>query len=218
MITHETYIAKVHQLCMAKVQDDKEALTALSAIKLTFGAGQAGLRGVTYYNRWQSKGAEVAAPFVEICAFGKEHAIQLAGTTIHELGHVLAPIGAGHGKAWHEACARLGLRHCHAAGHEYRWADFSPDMRMSLAALPAVDEGEPVQGLAGLPGMQGLKHRACPAGIGTRGGKSRGAGSGSRLRLFECECLPPVKARVSRDEFKATCDCCNSGFRLVVKG
>lgn len=215
MITHETYIARVHQLCMARVQDDKAAIAALGSIKLTFGAGQAGLRGVTYYNRWQGKGAS-PAPFVEICAFGKEHAIQLAGTTIHELGHVLAPIGAGHGKAWHEACDKLGLRHCHAAGHEYRWADFHPDIRLSLAALPPVDEGEPVKGLDGF-GF-GAKLRSCPAGIGTRGGKSRGTGSGSRLRLFECACEPPIKARVSRDEFRATCDCCNSGFRLIQKG
>jgi hypothetical protein len=216
MITHENYIARVHQLCLARVQSDETAFKQLGSIKLAFGAGAPGLRGVTYYNRW-GKG-ETKAPFVEICAFGKEHAIQLAGTTIHELGHVLAPIGAGHGKEWHLACDRLGLRHCHAAGHEYRWADFHPDIRLALAALPAVDEGEPVNGL--LPGFGGspVKVRSCPAGIGTRGGKSRGTGSGSRLRLFECECVPPVKARVAREVFAATCDCCNSGFRLIPKG
>lgn len=208
MITHEEYISKVHALCRAKVAG--EDLVKLSEVKLTFGAGQAGLRGVTYYNRWKGASSANAAPFVEICAFGKEHAIQLAGTTIHELGHVCAPIGAGHGKEWHLACGRLGLRHCHAAGHEYRWADFSPDMRMALADLPKVDEGEPINQIEGLAGLPRLK--ACPAGIGTRGGKSRGTGSGSRLRLFECSCCPPVKVRIARDCFNATCNDCETGF------
>ena len=35
---------------------------------------------------------------------------------------------------------------------------------------------------------------------------------GSRLRLFECECEPPVKVRVARDEFRATCDDCQASF------
>jgi len=213
MFTHEQYVQAVAAIVTeaAKAEDAEK----LRPIKLVFGAGQTGRRGVTYYNRWNSK-PDTFAPFVEVCAFGKESDIQLAGTTIHELGHVVAGWDAGHGKGWHEACDRLGLRHCHAAGHQYRWADFHPDLRLKLAALPKPDDGAPIAPLnrAGL----GIAFKPCPAGIGTRGGKSRGVGSGSRLRLFECECLPPVKARVSRDEFKATCDCCHTGFHLVVKG
>lgn len=214
MFTHEDYVRSVAAIVAASATADDMA--KIHAIKLAFGAGAPGLRGVTYYNRWE--GATTGpAPFVEVCAFGKESDLQLAGTTIHELGHVCAPIGAGHGKEWHAACARLGLRHCHAAGHAYRWADFEPGLRFKLAALPKPDDGSVI---ASLPGFTGTvaKLRACPAGIGTRGGKSRGTGSGSRLRLFECECIPPVKARVAREEFAATCNCCSGPFRLIQKG
>jgi hypothetical protein len=101
----------------------------------------------------------------------------------------------------------------HAAGTAYKLANFECDLRFYLAALPKPDEGEPVCNLYG-SGV-GPKLKPCTAGIGTRGGKSRGAGSGSRLRLFECECVPPVKARVARDEFAATCNCCNGAFHFI---
>jgi hypothetical protein len=50
--------------------------------------------------------------------------------------------------------------------------------------------------------------------VGVRGGKSRGAGSGSRLRLWTCDCQKPVKVRVASDNFRATCDLCGHPFRL----
>jgi hypothetical protein len=56
-----------------------------------------------------------------------------------------------------------------------------------------------------------LKLRPCSAGVGTKGGKSRGAGSGSRLRKFTCGC--GVIARVGRDEFNATCGDCGTAFK-----
>lgn len=58
--------------------------------------------------------------------------------------------------------------------------------------------------------------RPCPLGIGTRGGKSRGAGSGSRLRLWVCGCDEPVKVRVASDDFRATCERCASSFTRAV--
>jgi len=206
--THEAFISNV--AAMAKARVNGEERERLESIKLVYGAGQAGLRGVTYYGRWQN-GKPDAIPFVEVCALGQEHWIQVAGTTIHELAHVLAGHEAGHGKAWRDACQTLGLRKARAAGHRYMLAGFDPDIRFGLADMAKPDEGEPVADLlAGLGGMMKLK--PCPAGIGTRGRKSRGTGSGSRLRRFVCECVPPVIIRAGRDDLHAHCDDCGCAF------
>jgi hypothetical protein len=53
----------------------------------------------------------------------------------------------------------------------------------------------------------------CRQGIGTRGGCSRGIGSGSRLRLWICNCNPPVRVRVARDAFRAVCQDCRCAFK-----
>jgi len=205
-MTHEQYIAAIADIAalrLASTDADK-----VRAIKLTYGAGPAGVRGVTYYNKWN--GASGVVPFVEISAFNQESVCQVAGTVLHELGHVLADFGAGHGKLWHEACTKVGLRRVLAAGTRYTWANFAPDARERITALKMPAEGKP-NGMV-LPAGVTMKLKPCGAGIGVRGGKSRGAGSGSRLRLWECECLPPVKLRVARDELDITCNCCNTNF------
>ena len=219
MFTHEQFVERVYKAVMAQALDDKDK-AALQRIKLVYGAGQAGLRGVTYYNRWGGKDDGQAMPFVEVCAFGQESIVQLAGTTVHELGHVAAGWEAGHGKDWVSACARLGLNGVRAVGTDYQWSMFDPKLRRKLEKLPMPDDGKPVA-LAGMPipgrsGNRMVAPKPCGAGIGTKGGKSRGAGSGSRLRLYECECTPkPVKARVAGFEFNATCNCCSGLFRFV---
>lgn len=212
--THEAYVHAVAKIAIAHLEDAAER-ERCEAIKLVYGAGQSGLRGVTYYSSWQN-GHPASNPFVEICAFGQESHIQVAGTTIHELGHVLA-VGDGHGKGWKDACGRLGLRRVHAAGTNYLWANFHPQVRLAIAALAPPDEGAPCRQLTG--GFGGLpvnfKIKPCGAGIGTKGGKSRGAGSGSRLRLWECGCEPPVKVRIGRDVFNAQCLDCDSPFHCA---
>jgi hypothetical protein len=40
----------------------------------------------------------------------------------------------------------------------------------------------------------------------------KGPGSGSRLRLWICECVPPVRLRVARDDLEARCLCCHTNF------
>lgn len=110
---HETYIRQVADLALARLPKKKQSKIQA---KLCYGAGQPGLRGVTYYSVWQN-GEPEPIPFVEICAFGEEDDVQLAGTTIHELAHVLAGSAAGHGKDWRRACERLGLRRAKAAGN-----------------------------------------------------------------------------------------------------
>lgn len=219
--THERFIQSVAKLAIRMGDLNPTERQSLSAIKLVYGAGESGLRGITYYGKW--KGAKEAVPFVEICAFGQESWIQVAGTTIHELGHVLAGWGAGHSKTWLEACARLGLGDIQAAGTEYKLECFAPKLRTAIEKLAKPDEGEPVAAVAsmpgsplGLPGMFGsIRPKPCGAGIGTRGGKSRGVGSGSRLRLFTCSCEHPVKVRIAADGFDAIHNPCQSAFKRV---
>lgn len=218
MRTHEDYIRDVAAFVVTHADLNPSEHAMLAGIKLVYGSGPTGTRGVTFYGRW--KAGEEVRPFVEISAFGQESIVQLTGTTIHELGHVLAGWGSGHGKEWHLACERLGLLKVLAGGTDYKWGtNFAPWVESYAKAIEAPDEGSPVRNLMGLtPGQNmgiGFKNfpnliKGCQAGIGTRGGKSRGVGSGSRLRLWQCAC--GCKARVASDTFDATHDPCGTKF------
>lgn len=212
MQTHERYIASVAKLAIRYADLSPTEREQLKAIKLVYGAGPNGVRGVTYYNRFKPAGSETQVPFVEICAFSQESIVQVTGTTLHELGHVLAGWGEGHGKQWVCSCERLGLKGIKAAGTEYAWDMFAPKLRKAIEKLPKPDEGEILPGLslggAGLGGMPTLK--PCGAGIGTRGGKSRGVGSGSRLRKYVCDCGQIVRAAC--DDLDAVHNECKTAF------
>lgn len=232
MITHESYIARVAELAISRL-DKPEDREALRAIKLTYGAGPDGVRGITYYRRWKGTGApgfdtpgqDAAVPFVALNAMCQESPLQLAGTTVHELGHVLAGWEAGHGKPWHEACGMLGLRRIKAAGTVYRWAMFDPWLRQAIAKLPNPTDGQPVCSLSpngiefpnGAGGML-TRIKPCGAGKGTKGGKSFGAGSGSRLLKFQCDGIghkPTIVRASAGADFNATCNHCQTLFRLA---
>lgn len=209
-LTHEQFVHEVAKLGISMLGSEDAAVARKS--KLTYGAGQAGLRGVTYFNKWLAN-ADEQHHFVEICANGEEHPVQLAGTTLHELGHVLAGWEAGHKKGWHEACQKLGLRSVKAAGTMYVPAMFHPRIRARIMELiDRLSDGKPTMARAG------VVPKPCSAGIGTRGGTSRGAGSGSRLRKWVCACHPkPVIARVASDDFDATCNRCSGPFTLAIE-
>jgi len=169
-----------------------------------------GLRGVTVFGTWKN-GDPTHHDFIEVCAAGEEHPTQLAGTTLHELAHCLAGHKAGHGKAWKEACEKLGLRRAKAAGHTYLNAGFAPTLREAIVDLAQPRDGQPAFfGLGGALGGSRPQPRPCSLGIGTRGGKSRGKGSGSRLRKWACPC--GVICRVASDDFQATCQRCGEAF------
>lgn len=209
-LTHEQFVQQVAAIACSRLSSTDA--NVCQSVKLTYGAGPDGVRGVTYYNRWGKADSKV--PFVAINALHQVSLVQLAGTTIHELGHVLAGWEAGHGKDWKAACEKLGLRRIQAAGTEYKWAMFDKDIRAFIASLPKPSDGEP-QSLFGSDFKIGARKtgpKPCTAGIGTHGGKSRGVGSGSRLRLFMCDCPTPIRVRVARDEFDCTCNTCNSLF------
>lgn len=210
--THQQYIQQVAEIALNRLPESEHG--ELDA-QITYGAGAPGLRGITYYGVWQNGNPE-PIPFIEVCAFGEEDDVQLAGTTIHELAHVLAGHAAGHGAKWKQACERLGLRSAKAAGNVYRMAQFAPEVRLAIAALPSPTDGKPVgaRSRLGFLPINQIKPKACPLGVGTRGGKSRGKNSGSRLRKWVCECKPkPVIVRVASDEFRAHCDECGKAFR-----
>lgn len=217
--THEAFIHGVAAIVARRATSEQR--DRLKGIKLVYGAGASGLRGVTYFNKWHghdcqsataapgSASVQTAAPFVEVCAFGQESWVQLAGTTIHELAHVVAGWEAAHGKGWKETAEQLGLRCPKAASMVYHLASFEPVIRAEIAALARPNEGEPVRSL----GLAGGMPKPCTAGIGTRGGTSRGKGSGSRLRKYVCECVPSIIVRHAGDHLAATCDHCRTAFK-----
>ena len=206
--THEQFIHAVREIAVQRLTAEERA--AVLDAKLVYGAGSKHTRGVTYFGCWKN-GHDHS--FAEICAFGEDSPIQVAGTTLHELGHVLAGPGAGHGKGWTDACQKLGLLFVRAAGTRYSLACFAPEIRLAIAALPKITDGRPTPfgGIAPNGAPLQIKVRPCGAGVGVKGGKSRGIGSGSRLRKFVCEC--GVIARVARDEFDATCNLCSTPFK-----
>ena len=207
-LTHEAYINHVRDLVVPLIGHEQLAAKARQA-KLVYGVGKANIRGITYYNAWANHMGEDKAAFVEITAKGEESPCQLAGTTIHELGHVLAGYGQGHNVVWKQACHVLGLRCIKAAGTRYLFANFAPAIRDSIySAARKLEGSKPL-----FNELRGFTVAPCPMGIGTRGGMSRGVGSGSRLRLWQCQCPKPVKVRVALDNFDATCNKCGKLFQ-----
>lgn len=222
MRTHEDYIRDVAAFVVMHADLNPTEQAELASIKLVYGSGPTGTRGVTFFNRWKNAGDDNARPFVEVSAFGQESLVQLTGTTLHELAHVLGGWQAGHGKLWHDACERLGLLKMLAGGTHYTWEEnFAPWVSSYARSIEAPSEGSPVRNLMpggiGSPiGMTfGKGIRGCQAGIGTRGGTSRGVGSGSRLRLFQCSCAHPVKVRIAADIFDAMHNPCRAAFHKV---
>ena len=157
-------------------------------------AGRPNVFGICFYNRWRR---EETHDVIEISAFSEESVEQLWETLAHELAHVLAGCGAGHGPEWKAVAKRLGLRRPTASGPA-GIEDLEPELMKVLRQIPVPQDGKPVTRSASVI-RTGTTSGAspCPLGIGTQGGTSRGPGSGSRLRLYMCECNEPQASRVS---------------------
>jgi hypothetical protein len=191
-VSHESYIQGIVEAAKQMVKDDPAKLAAIERCKVTYGQGIAGALGVTYHNTWKSKPADFIgpvqpSPIVEVCAQHQSDWTQVATTTIHELGHVVAGYGHGHDRVFKEACEALGLRAAKAVAtkDESNLSRLHPKLRAMIAALPQPTDGTPMQ----VANRFGIVPRAkgCSAGAGTKGGKSRGVGSGSRLVKCSCE-------------------------------
>lgn len=246
-ITHEAFIQAVRDLSVAYASNvhprmhahgfttvpalSSDQLASVARAKLLYGRGHYGLRGVTQFGAWVQAGTKAPDELIEVCAASEESWIQLAGTTIHEVAHVASGLGNGHNKTWKESCHALGLRRVHASGTHYQLANFAPQLRMQLAALDKPADGTPAINGVAMTGLVNVKARPCAAGIGTRGGKSRGKGSGSRLRKYVCDGFitamndHPVSPfaekvphgqiiRASTDALDAKCNVCGGHFQL----
>lgn len=208
--THEAFVHAVRAAVVGRVSSESERARLLGA-KLVYGGGRAGVRGLCYFGTWQNG---TQHDFLEVGAIGEESFVQLAGTTVHELGHCLAGHGAGHGPEWKAACAVLGLSYAQAGGQSYAPEHFDAAVWARIEALPHPSDGKPAFGL-GAGAVAPRQPRPCPLGIGTRGGTSRGKGSGSRMRLWICGCPEGTigrKVRVASDEWDATCNRCGSRY------
>src|SRR5262245_52820491 len=138
--THEAYLADIRDLVLPNAPSGLRA--RLAEAKLVYGAGLGqGYRGVTVYGAWKNGRAH---ELIEIAAACEESDTQLAGTTIHELGHVLAGHGAGHGKEWKAACHTLGLITAEAAGQSYHADHFETHLWGRIQSLPVPTDGTPV--------------------------------------------------------------------------
>ncbi|HZO65870.1 MAG TPA: hypothetical protein VFB74_12765 [Kribbellaceae bacterium] len=215
--TTEVYLHAVRDVVIARSvargNITPEQADRLSHVKLMYGVGDGTYRGITVYGAWQNGVGRVDV--VEIAATGQESWVQLAGTVIHELGHVLAGHTAGHGTEWKDTARALGfVKRPAAAGQVYHLSLIEQRTRHAVHALAqTIGDGHPEFRTYGAMPTLPTMPRPCSAGVGTRGGTSRGKGSGSRMRLWQCQCEPkPVKVRVASDEFKATCDRCGSAF------
>jgi len=219
--THEEYLHETRDAVIRRAVElgtvDADEAQKLEHAKLVYGVGNGSYRGVCHFEAWENGIGKVDV--VEIAATAEENWIQLAGTTIHELGHVLAGMGAGHGKGWKESCERLGLRRAAAAGQIYRLAQIDRIVRERVWTIAkSMDDGLPAFRTYGFGFRLVTTIRPCSQGIGTRGGKSRGKGSGSRQRLFECQgCEKPQKIRAATDDVASTHKICGTDYVLVEK-
>jgi hypothetical protein len=182
--THEALIHGIRDLAVSRLNDGETA-RKLRGAKLTYGAGQRGLRGMCYYEAWENG---LRQEFIEVCAAGEQSKVQLVGTTLHELAHCAAGFRAGHGPHWKKWAMSLGLARAQAAGQQYTVEDFDPLLWEQVVLLPPPSDGRPAFDLdeAVETGQRIAKARPCPLGIGTRNGISRGQGSGSRLFKLTC--------------------------------
>lgn len=222
-ISHEAYIGALRDAAVTSAFERGRLTEAerdqLAHTRLMYGVGQSGVRGACYYRSWKNGVGDVDV--IEIGAITQESFVQVTGTVLHELAHVLAGPAAGHDTSWKDACVRLGFsKRPEAAGQVYHLSLFSPVIRgVAYALMADIRDGSPAfaRGLGFFGFAAPLRSRPCSAGFGTRGGTSRGKGSGSRLRLWECACAKPIKVRIASDSFAAHCDLCESPFVKVSK-
>jgi hypothetical protein len=121
------------------------------------------------------------------------NSLDVLGTLLHELIHASFGVQAyriGHRKEFSQAAKKLGLA------------------------------GPPTATVVGpqlVPLLQEYISRIGPYPHAAIVPRAKDKAPGSRLRLYECSCDPPIKLRVASDKLDATCNCCGELFTLVEK-
>ncbi|GCE18632.1 SprT-like domain-containing protein [Dictyobacter kobayashii] len=132
----------------------------------------------------------------EVCADGVSQifisprisdSIQVLGTLLHEIIHAAVGCQYGHKKQFSQPAKRLGLVGPPTA------TQVGPQLREVLQTF--VDQ---VGQYPHAPIVVQVKQKV-----------------GSRLRLYECQCEPPVKIRAARDDLNVMCLDCEGGFALM---
>lgn len=216
--THETFIQAVRDLVVAQADLKPEDRQRLEHAKLIYGVGDGSYRGVTIYEAWENGVGTVDV--VEIAATGEESWIQLAGTIVHELGHVLTGKGHGHDAAWRDLAKSLGFQiRPAAAGQVYRLAMFRPALRLEIQALAAsLSDGSPTFStlFGGALAPAPKAPRPCSAGVGAKGGTSRKAGTSNRQLKATCGCGHIIRgSRSTLEAIRFECQDCGEMVRIV---
>ena len=115
--------------------------------------------------------------------------IQVLGTLLHELVHATIGCQFGHRKEFSQAARKVGLVGPPTA------TTVGDELRPLLQAY--------VERVGVYP------HAAIQPKVKAK--------AGSRLRLYQCACEPPIKVRVASDVFQARCLVCCTLFVQVVK-
>ena len=118
------------------------------------------------------------------------NSVEVLGTLLHELIHASFACRFGHGKEFSQAARRVGLAGPPTA------TTVGPQL-VPLLQLFVNQCGSYPHAAIVLP--------------------QKDKKPGSRLRLYECSCDPPIKVRVAGKEFQAICCHCEERFVLVEK-
>jgi len=119
----ERFSACIKQAVVTRIQLDEK----FSAIRLT----NASLR----YSDWIHPSLRGQARHAdnEMVVTQRESALQLAGTVVHELAHMLiGPEPQQHGPHWTAAAVALGMTRALPAGQMYEISDFTPDIARAI--------------------------------------------------------------------------------------
>jgi hypothetical protein len=116
--------------------------------------------------------------------------VQVLGTLLHELIHASFNGRFGHQKEFSQAARKVGLA------------------------------GPPTATVVGPQLLPFLQEYVSRVGVYPHAAivpRVKDKAPGSRLRLYECSCDPPVKLRVASNKLDATCNRCGELFALVEK-
>lgn len=105
---------------------------------------------------------------------------------LHEQIHAALPVGVGHKGAFADACRKVGL------------------VKPWTATTPGPELADTFAGI--LKEVGDYPHAALDMKTIKK--------QTTRMRLFECQCEPPVKLRAGRYELNATCNDCGADFEL----